>query len=299
MKKITRCLMMVLMALLYAVTYELFVFPNKFAPAGLNGIATIVQHLFRFSVGYFSLLVNIPLALLVYKKVSRDLAVYSMIQVVTFSLALLLLDKYPILDRFAYATDNGTSTILGPLTAGIINGFCYSTVLRFGGTTGGMDFIAALIRRRRPDMDLMWISFCLNAVVAALSYFVYDFQVEPVLLCVIYCFLTSAVGGQIVKAGKSAIKFEIVTHAPAALSSEILRKLGHGVTLLDGRGMYSGKETSVLLCVINRNQVVDLERIIRRYPGTFAYLSPVGEVVGNFRKIRSHPLDDPDHSGKD
>ena len=41
MKKITRCLMMVLMALLYAVTYELFVFPNKFAPAGLNGIATI------------------------------------------------------------------------------------------------------------------------------------------------------------------------------------------------------------------------------------------------------------------
>lgn len=290
MKKTVRGLVMFGVALLAAVNYELFIFPNQFAPAGLNGIATIVQYLFHINVGYFSLLVNVPLAILVYLKADKEMAVFSMIEVVTFSVALLLLEKYPILKNFAYETANGTSTILGPFTAGIINGFCYSTAIRFGGCTGGMDFIAALIHKKRPDMDLLWIIFALNATVAVLSYFVYDFKIEPVLLCVIYCYLTSAIGEHIIKTGKSAVKFEIITHAPAAVSAEILEKLGHSVTVLDGRGMYTGKDTSVLICVINRNQVADLERIIRRYPGTFAYLSNVGEVVGNFKRIRRKPV---------
>lgn len=289
MKKTVRGLVMFGVALLAAVNYELFVFPNQFAPAGLNGIATIVQYLFHINVGYFSLLVNVPLAILVYIKVDKEMAVFSMIEVVTFSVALLLLGQYPILKDFAYETANGTSTILGPLAAGIINGFCYSTAIRFGGCTGGMDFVAALIHKNRPNMDLLWIIFALNATVAVLSYFVYDFKIEPVLLCVIYCYLTSAIGEHIIKTGKSAVKFEIITHAPAAVSAEILEKLGHSVTVLDGRGMYSGKDTSVLICVINRNQVTDLERIIRRFPGTFAYLSSVGEVVGNFKRVRRKP----------
>lgn len=191
-----------------------------------------------------------------------------------------------MLQDFAYATDNGTSTILGPFVAGIINGFCYSTALRYGGCTGGLDFVAALIHKKRPEKDLLWLVFGLNAIVAIVSYFVYGFKLEPVLLCIIYCYLTSAVGERVIKTGKSAVKFEIVTHQPEELSQEILLKLGHGVTLLDGRGMYSGLETSVLFCVINRNQVVALSKIIRRYPGTFAYLSGVSEVMGNFAHVK-------------
>ena len=89
------------------------------------------------------------------------------------------------------------------------------------------------------------------------------------------------------KAGKSAIKFEIVTHAPAALSSEILRKLGHGVTLLDGRGMYSGKETNILLCVVNKTQAAAVCSIVHRYPHTFAIVDPVSEILGNFKHLNS------------
>ena len=184
---------------------------------------------------------------------------------------------------------NQINAIVMALAGGIINGFCYATVVRGGACTGGTDFVAAIIHKKKPNTDFFWVVFILNAGVAVVSYFVYDFKIEPVLLCVIYCYLSSAVGDRVLKTGKSAIKFEIVTHAPAALSAEILHKLGHGVTVLDGRGMYSGKETSVLFCVINRNQVVDLERIIRRYPGTFAYLSSVSEVVGNFKQVKKHP----------
>ena len=286
MKKVLRCLAIMSVALLAAVNYEMFVFPNQFAPSGLNGMATMIQYLLHVNVGYITLLINVPLALLVFFKVDRKMALYSMLYVVTFSLLLLVFARYPIFKGLASETDNGTSLILGPLAAGIINGFCYSCMIRWGANTGGMDFIAALIHKKHPDKDLMWIIFSLNVMVAAASYFVYNFKIEPVLLCIIYCYLTSAVGDRVLKTGKSAVKFEIITHAPAALSQEILYKLGHGVTVLDGRGMYSGKDTKVLLCVINRNQVPELEAIIRRYPGTFAYLAGVSEVMGNFKHVK-------------
>ena len=54
------------LAVIMAFNYEIFVFRNAFAPAGINGIATMVQYLFDFSVGYMSLLINIPLSLLAF-----------------------------------------------------------------------------------------------------------------------------------------------------------------------------------------------------------------------------------------
>ncbi len=42
----------------------------------------------------------------------------------------------------------------------------------------------------------------------------------------------------------------------------------------------------MLVCVINRRQIVDFERIIRKYDNTFAYISTVNGIVGNFKKIK-------------
>src|SRR5574344_987468 len=92
LKKSLTYLVICAVALLEALNYELFVFPNQFAPSGLNGICTMVQYVTGISVGYLSLLINIPLALWVYFTVSKSLAIRSMLYVVTFSLGLLLLD---------------------------------------------------------------------------------------------------------------------------------------------------------------------------------------------------------------
>lgn len=52
-------------------SYELFVFPNAFAPAGINGFATIIQYLFHVSIGYLSLIINLPLILLALAEAGR------------------------------------------------------------------------------------------------------------------------------------------------------------------------------------------------------------------------------------
>jgi len=48
-------------AFLAALNYVLFVFPNKFAPSGVDGICTMIQDVLHINMGYLSLLVNIPL----------------------------------------------------------------------------------------------------------------------------------------------------------------------------------------------------------------------------------------------
>ena len=128
-KKVLTYLVIAAVAFLAAVNYELFVFPNQFAPSGVNGICTIIQHVFGVSVGSLSLLINIPLAALCYFKCSKPIALRSMVYVVTFSLGLIILDHVD-LSMFAYSTPNGTSKILGPLVAGIIHGFYCSILAR-------------------------------------------------------------------------------------------------------------------------------------------------------------------------
>ena len=65
------------------------------------------------------------------------------------------------------------------------------------------------------------VDYDFNAIVAALSYFVYDFKIEPVILCLIYCFLSSHVDDTMIKGFKEAVKFEIVTDKPEELLSLI------------------------------------------------------------------------------
>ena len=285
-RKIMTYLVIVIIALIAAVNYEIFVFPNKFAPSGLNGLCTMIQHLAGISVGYLSLIINIPLAIWVYFEISKPLAVRSMVYVVTFSVAILILDRVDLSD-FYYVTENGTSAILGPLVAGIIWGGCYSLLVQCSAYSGGTDFIAAIIHKRRPEQNMFYLIFALNVVIALLSFFVYDYKIEPVILCILYAFTSSTVTDRLTKNGRSAIRFEIVTDYPDEISNEIITKLHHSATLVPGKGMFMGKPTNILICVVNKSQMAALSRIVRKYPYTFAVMSSVSEVMGNFKRLDS------------
>lgn len=281
-KKVLTYLVIVGIAIVCAVSYELFIFPNNFAPAGISGICTMIQYVFGISVGYLSLIINIPLAIWVYLSVSKPLAVRSMVYVVTFSVALLVLDHVD-LSAFAYST--ASSPILGPLVGGVINGACYSQLLKASAYTGGTDFIAALIHKDHPEKSIFGLIFAMNVAVAAISYFVYDYKIEPVILCILYSFASSTLSERVTKSGRSAVRCEIITDRPQELSDAIIDKLRHSATLIPARGMYSGRETNVLICVVNKTQVAVLSSIIRQFPNTFAVFSQANEVMGNFRKL--------------
>ncbi|MBQ3791508.1 MAG: YitT family protein [Clostridia bacterium] len=276
----------VLSAIVMAVNYEIFVFPNSFAPAGLNGLATMVQKLFNFSMGYLSLILNIPLCIVLFLIGNRMMAVRSSVFVIVFSLTLLVFSNGWIdLSQFIYHTDNGTSTILAPVAAGVVNGLICGTIFSRNCGAGGTDSIGAIVRHFHPETNMVWVIFVLNSFVAVLSYFVYDFKFEPVIMCIIYSFITSRVGDLILKGLKRQMKFEIVSNDAEKMSKEIIKELRHTATLVHAKGMFSGEEKDMLICVVQRHQIVQLQKIISKYPGSFAYMHEVNETYGNFKQI--------------
>ena len=285
-KKLLTYLVIMAVGFLGAMNYELFVFPNQFAPSGVNGICTIIQHVFGISVGSLSLLINIPLAAMCYFKCSKPIALRSMVYVVTFSVALIILDHVD-LSMFAYSTPNGTSKILGPLVAGIIHGFNCSILARASAYSGGMDFISALIHEKNPNRSVYGLTFVMNVGIAITSFFVFGYQMEPVILCILYSFAASTLADRRMKSGREAVRFEIITDYPKEISDEIIKKVHHTTTLIPARGMYAGRETNLLICVVNKTQVSQVARIIRKYPYTFSTIDPVSEVMGNFKSLNT------------
>lgn len=285
--------LMVVLAFLFALNYQLFIVRNHFAPAGISGIATMIEYKTGFSVGYVSLIVNIPLCTAAFFMVSRRFAVRTFIFSIAYSVFLLVLESVD-LSAFQYDAQ-GVDTIFPALIAGSVGGFVYGISFRFNSSTGGVDIIAKYVSKKDPLLNFFWINFAINAVIAVASYFVYAspgadgalvYDYKPVCLCMLYCFLSSFVGSAIIKGSKEAYKFFIITPHADELDREILEKLHHSATRLEGAGVYSGAPRDVIVCVVNKRQLVEFKDILKKYENTFAFVETVNETIGNFSRIR-------------
>ena len=147
MKKFVSYLMVIAIAFMMALNYQLFVFPNSFAPAGLNGIFTMIQHVLGFKLSYTSIILNIPLAIITFFAVSRPFALRSLVYNLAFSGFLILFDR---VDLSAFAYETTVSTLLGPAVAGMITGFGGYYMHRIGACYGGTEFVAKLIHKKKP-----------------------------------------------------------------------------------------------------------------------------------------------------
>ncbi|MBQ8816435.1 MAG: YitT family protein [Lachnospiraceae bacterium] len=279
----------ILLALLLAVNYHIFIVENHFAPAGLNGIATMVQYKTGFSISYMSLLINLPLCALAYFFVEKEYSVKTLVFTLVYSFSYLFLQGLE-LDFLQYNAE-GHDTIFPAIISGVITGFVSGVCLKNSASTGGMDLISKYINKRNPGANFFMVTFVLNAVIACISLFVYSdagvLNYKPVALCITYCFVSNFVGNQIIKGAKTAYKFTIITTHPDEICLEITNILRHGATRLEARGAYTGTSKSVLLCVVNKHQLTDFKKIIDRYDETFSFYEVVNETYGNFKYVRT------------
>ena len=285
MKKAVSYFLVLLVALVMALNYQLFIFPNRFAPAGLNGIFTMIQYVLGFKLSHTTIMINVPLAIVVYFVISKPFALRSLVYTLAFSGFLMLFDR---VDLSAFVYDTPISTLLGPAVAGMITGFCGYYMHRIGACYGGTEYVAKLIHKKNPAFNFFSIIFTLNMVVAVASYFVYDYKIEPVLLCLIYSYLSSSIRDSRNRKHNSALRCEIITDEPEAMSREIIEKLHHTATAVAGKGAYTQQEKTILVCILNSSQLPELTRLVENYPGSFVTVSQVSTVIGNFRHLNSH-----------
>ena len=292
-KKIYEYILIVLIGMLQAMYYILFVIRNDFAPAGINGVAVMVQYKLNFSIGYMSLLINVPLCVLAYFFVDKKFAFKTLIFCLVYSFLYLFLQTLD-LTRFQYDAD-GVDTIYPVIIAGLLAGVVNGLSFRMNSSTGGTDIIGRYLSKIKPELNFFWVTFVLNAVVALASFFVYAktgvdgklvFDYKPVCLCILYCFVSGFVGNMMLKGSKSAYKFVIITSNSEQIEKDIIEKLHHSATRISAEGIYSSSDKQVLICVVNKHQLIDFQNIIKKYPDTFTIRETVNEIFGNFKKIK-------------
>lgn len=277
----------VAIAVVLALNYHVFIVQNGFAPAGLNGIATMVQYKTGFSISYMSLLINIPLSVFAFFFVKRSFAAKTLVFSLVYSFSYLFLQEMG-LETIQYTT-GGHDTIYPVILSGAISGVVYGICFKNEASTGGTDVISRYINKKKPDTNFFIVTFILNAFVAILSLFVYSegsLDYKPVALCVTYCFISTFVGNYILKGTKTAYKFTIITTRADEICNEISSVLRHSATKLHAVGTYTNSAKTMLICVVNKHQLNDFETIVAKYPDTFSFCESVNETFGNFKRIK-------------
>ena len=161
-------------------------------------------------------------------------------------------------------------------------------MIRIGGSTGGSDIIAMLIHKKYQATNISWYVYGVDALIIFASVFVFNRNgnatvasvMTPVLMALTEEFSHAMIGDVILTGFKTALKYEIVTDEPEEISQEIMTKLGRGVTCTDVTGMYSHNKRAMLVCVIRKRQLAEFNKILKKYPNTFAYVINAREVIG-------------------
>ena len=266
--------------------YFFFQNSNGFAPGGVGGLATITHYFLNGKVSWSLLMIafNLPIFILVSALINKKLGFILIIYMITQSSMPLL---YELLGAKAYCLINNAedfNVVFACIATGVISGFGFSIMLKRFGASGGTYGISSLLKKAKPDMNIAYVSFILDASVVFIAFFVYGMKITPVICTLLNLFIANIIVDNGLSGIKNGYKFEIITNHPDLLAEELMSSLKHGVTEMKVHGMYTDTERSMLVCIINKRQIGDMMRILKKYPDTFASFVKVNEVFGNFKR---------------
>ncbi len=266
--------------------YYFFQNSNGFAPGGVGGLATITHHLLADKVSWSVLMIafNLPIFVLVSALIDRKLGVMLSIYMCVQSF---MPEFYELIGLKAYSlANNGAdfNIIFASIGAGVISGFGFSIMLKHFGASGGTYGISALLKKMKPAMNIAYVSFIMDTSVVLIAFFVYGMKITPVICTLLNLFIANIIVDHGLSGMKNGYKFEIITKSPDELSAELITRLKHGVTEIKVHGMYSDTDKYMLICIINKRQIGEMMKILKRHPDTFASFEKVNEVFGNFKR---------------
>ena len=249
--------------------YKLYLIPNNSAAGGFTGIGQLVNSIVNVKVGTVSILLNIPLFLLSMKSLGLRFGLRSLLAMLGLSL---FIDYLPL----PAATDD---LLLATVFGGVLGGVGFGLILRGSATTGGTDMLASLIHRYFPAIRVSVGIFAVDGLVILASAFVFD--QTAAMYALICAFLMNVMVDIVLEGPNSAHSYFIISDRSEEIAKCLMDELERGVTALSGKGMYSGAEKQVLLCVVNRFETMQLRRIVFSIdPSAFVIANKAHEVLG-------------------
>jgi uncharacterized membrane-anchored protein YitT (DUF2179 family) len=200
--------------------------------------------------------------------------------VVTLAFFLSILQRYitgPIVN------DTFLSTVIG----GILGGAGIGIVFSQGSSTGGTDIIAMIINKYRninPGRVILYI----DIFIIASSYLLFG-SIEKIVYGYVAMGLTSYTIDLLFTGSKQSVQMFIFSKKYDEIANRIGKELGRGITIIDGKGWYTGEQTKVLLVLVKKPEASQIFRIIKEVD-QHAFMS-VNNVMGvygqGFEKIRT------------
>ncbi|MBN1826891.1 MAG: YitT family protein [Candidatus Eisenbacteria bacterium] len=277
--------------LVMAAGYAFFMVPQRIAPGGVYGIATVIHYASTgiigrpLPVGAVALVLNIPLFLWGLHSLGGRFISRTVFGMVLASIFIDLLGwLIPRLGwgEAVFRLDPMLASLFGGLAIGVGLGL----IFRHMGSTGGTDVVGQILGRKTNVSVGAWMMITDASVVALAAWFFHDLNLS--LYAVVTIFVTGKVIDQILAGRSYSRAVTIITEKGEEIREAILFGLDKTGTYLEGQGLYRGRRKAVILCVVNRKHLIHLERLVAAAdPEAFLVVSEAHEVLGEgFKPLR-------------
>lgn len=223
--------------------------PQRFVPGGLFGLATLLYYQTDLlNPGRIYFLLNVPLFVFAWVKVSRRFFWYSAYAILATTVIYELTDvSIPLADQ-----------LYAGVACGVLSGFGAGIVLRSLGSNGGLDVVAVYLYQRF-NIGIGKVYLVFNGLLYGLC--LASMPLDLLMASLIVVFITSVVMENTLSLFSQRKVVFIVSDAAEAISREILDTMRQSATFLRGFGAYTRKERNVLMTVVNNVQLKKLEEI--------------------------------------
>src|SRR3989339_1463974 len=257
-------------AFLAALSLKIFLQPNDLIDGGITGIAMILARVYDESyLAYFLLILNLPFIYLAFRYIRRTFVIYMSLAVILFAGSLYLLKGI---------APFGGDTLEVIFFGGALLGIGAGLIIRYGGCLDGTEILAILINRKK--------GFTVGQIILVFNFFIFGaygwiFQDWHIALKSLMMFVVAFKMIDMVMAGLNELKSVlIISSNPKHLSEAIMTQMGLGLTILHGKGGFSGNSKDILFVIVERLDLSDLKEVVlQEDPSAFMAIENLHEVV--------------------
>ncbi len=261
-----------LACVLYALSFDWFYAPNAFTVGGFTGIAQIINFFIPvLPVGVMVIVLNVPLFAVGLKKFGFAFLCKS---IYTMAVSSILIDVIAAIHEFA-PMDPLLACLYGGVTLGVASGL----IFREEATTGGSELGAWIVRSHVERLSIGNVCLCIDLTIILIYAAVFR-SLNNALYGALALYITTKVLDLVVYGQNTAKVAYIISDRYEEITQEILRR-DMGVTLLSGKGGYTGQERPLLFCAIRKKEIVSVKRYIKELdPDAFFIVCDASEVLG-------------------
>jgi uncharacterized membrane-anchored protein YitT (DUF2179 family) len=273
-------LLILLGGLVQALAMRLFLIPANLVSGGVSGAAQLINHYTHWPIGLMILAGNIPLFFLGWRHLGGPrFALRTALSVLSFSIFTDLLAFFLPVQGIVH------DLVLNSLYGAVVLGIGLGLVYRGRGTSGGSDILGRILNDRL-GISISQAYLLTDSLVILLAGFIFTWENALYALVVTY---VSGLAAEMVLEGSDVFRTAlIITAAPEAVTQKILYEMERGVTILSGKGGYTGADRPVLYCVVTRAEVSQIKSIIKEAdPSAFIVIGQAHEALGEgFRPLK-------------